>query len=311
MYTFSPEAHFFGKQGSVRSSIPITSLPRAASPATLTLKSCNRCARFLPINIGGDKERNHLSFSNHCVAAHRRPCRHGGFGILKNADTRSTLSLVYGFQLECRYCKKFEVNAAHNPQRTTAQMKEDGARRRGLERLLESLYGGSPQLIFRHATGKELAVEIWEKFSRRCFSCNRRLVTARKMQLDHTRPLALLWPLDGSATALCKKCNREKRDRPPADFYNANQLKELSRITGIPLAVLKDPSPNHAVLTQLGKRLDWFFDTFMTSAKMVRVLDGKITGELVVKAIDKADSLRNINAKLNLRSLYDARRSRK
>lgn len=311
MHAFSPEAHFFGVKGSVRPSVAFASILKTSRPFTLTLKSCNRCARFLPINIGAGNERNHLSFSNHCVAAHRRPCRHTGFGILKNAYTGTTLFLEYGFQLECRYCKKFEVNAAHNPQRTAAQMKEDAARRRGFELLLESLYGGSPQLLFRHKTGKELADEIWGKFSRQCFKCKRPLATASKMHLDHTRPLALLWPLDESATALCKTCNSEKRDRPPALFYDGNELRALSKITGIPLPTLKDPSPNFAVLIQLSARLSWFFDTFLTSAEMVKVRDGKVTGELLVKALHKVDSLRDAAAQLNLQSLYDARRSRK
>jgi hypothetical protein len=70
-------------------------------------------------------------------------------------------------------------------------------------------------------------------------------------------------------------------------FYNKKELRELSRITGIALATLRDPSPNSAALVHLASRLDWFFDTFLTSAEMVKVRDGKVTAELLVKALHK------------------------
>lgn len=311
MSLFSPESHFMDEKGTVKFSPRLASLKKMNKKFAITLKSCNRCARFLPINIGGDNERNHLSFSNHCVAIDLRPCRHTGFGLLKNSDTGEVLRLDYGFQLECRFCKKFEVNAAHNPQRTTAQLKEDAARRRGFELLLEALYGGSPQLIYRHETNRELADDVWNKFGRKCFKCPMPLKTANQMHLDHTRPLALLWPLDYTATALCKTCNSEKRDRPPALFYNEKELKALSKITGIPVAALHDPSPNLEALCDLGRRLDWFFNKFLTSPEMVKVRDGKVTGELLVKALDKVDSMRAKKDRMNLLHLYDARRSRK
>ena len=214
MYQFSPEAHFFSNDGKVEIEAPDS----VGVISTLYLKSCNRCARFLPINR--DNELIHLSFSNHCKAEHRRPCSHTGFGKLTNIETNERIQLEYGYQLECRFCKKFEVNAAHNPQRSSAQMKEDGARRRALELLLTDLYGGSPQLRYRHETnGRELSDDIWNKFEGKCFNCNEPLGTQNKMHLDHTRPLALLWPLDSTATCLCGSCNSEKRDRQPATFY--------------------------------------------------------------------------------------------
>ncbi len=98
-------------------------------------------------------------------------------------------------QLECRFCKKFEVNAAHNPQRTMAQMKEDAARRRAFELLIEALEGGSAQLRYRHSTGRELSDDVYSNFEGECFKCGEPL-KGRSWHLDHTRPLALLWPLD-------------------------------------------------------------------------------------------------------------------
>ena len=216
MYQFAPEANFIELQGK----ITVNLSTYGNNPIDLYLKSCNRCARFLPINVSD--ERKHLSFSNHCVAEHRLPCKHTGFGRLTNVDqdvAPKQLQLVHGYQLECRFCKKFEVNAAHNPQRTAAQMKEDAARRRAFELLLMELYGGSPQLLYRHRFGRELTDDIWEKFGRKCFNCEIALDAPNKMHLDHTRPLALLWPLDETATCLCKDCNSLKRDRPPVQFY--------------------------------------------------------------------------------------------
>lgn len=88
-------------------------------------KSCNRCARFLPIDIGN--ELNPLGFSNHCKK--RAPCKHNAFSkyLIENPEIINELSndvkervvpinghylftTHFGFQLECRSCKKFEVN---------------------------------------------------------------------------------------------------------------------------------------------------------------------------------------------------------
>ncbi|MCC8991079.1 MAG: hypothetical protein LM514_00405, partial [Streptococcus sp.] len=275
----------------------------------LILKSCNRCGRYLPINVPA--ERDHLSFSNHCVAAHRRPCCHASFGRLRNIeDSSEILQLDYGYQLECRFCKKFEVNAAHNPQRSSAQMKEDGARRRAFELLLEKLYSGTPQLRYRHETGSELADDVWKRFGRSCFNCNA-VLTARAMQLDHTRPLALLWPLDKFATALCKSCNSEKRDRTPSEFYSSDKLKDLAKITGIPIEELSRPHPNEQAIDFLLSKLDWFFGDFLMSDDMTKERDGKITGELVIKALQKVIECSSVPRTINLQYEYECRRSRK
>lgn len=304
MYQFSPEAHFFLFDGEV-----VIDAPEAeGNSAPLYLKSCNRCARFLPINL--DNELIHLSFSNHCKAEHRRPCSHTGFGKLTNVETQERIQLEYGYQLECRFCKKFEVNAAHNPQRTAAQMKEDGARRRALELLLTELLGESPQLRYRHQTGgRELADDIWNRFDRKCFNCAQQLETQKKMHLDHTRPLALLWPLDGTATCLCGSCNSEKRDRSPATFYTkASQLEALSKITGIPLVDLKKPTPNLEAIQLLQGRLDWFFNEFCQRPDLTKERDGKVAVELLVKAIQKTLNKCPGGAPFDLAREYERRR---
>ncbi len=286
MFQLSPEAHFFVRKGTT--SVNWLNGPPAAPGGrdhSVTLKSCNRCGRYLPVNI--PEERNQLSFSNHCVAAHRRPCSHATFGRLHDVDSGKTVKLDYGFQLECRFCKKFEVNAAHNPQRSTAQMKEDAQRRRAFEELTTELYGGSPLLRYRAEKGGELSEDVFKRFGARCFKCGRRFREPREMHLDHTRPLALLWPLDGTATALCQEHNSEKRDRSPADYYSDTELARLAAITGLRLADLKDPSPNVDAVDKLRSRLGWFFEQFLVKPELTRERDGKTAAELLVKALQK------------------------
>lgn len=286
MWRFAPEANFYVAKAQAKVDVGDSGLERASDVAAIHLKSCNRCGRFLPVNI--DDERFHLSYSNHCVKGHLRPCRHSGFGRIPNVTDGTTVQLEYGFQLECRFCKKFEVNAAHNPQRTAAQMKEDAARRRAFELLLEHLYEGTPQLRYRQQTGRELTDDVWRRFEGRCFKCGTALASARDMHLDHTRPLALLWPLDGTATALCATHNSEKRDRPPVEFYTADELRRLSAIVDLPLKELQDPSPNREAIATLSARLDWFFEEFLRAPELMKTRDGKRAADLLVKALQKA-----------------------
>jgi len=310
MHTFSPEAHFFSATGKGTISIRIHAdrarSVREVQPVRIALKSCNRCGRFLPINLLD--ERQHLSFSNHCVAESRRPCKHGTFGRLRDQETGETIQLEYGFQLECRFCKKFEVNAAHNPQRTAAQMKEDAQRRRAFEALTMELYGESPQLRYRHLTGRELSDDVYMRFSGSCFKCGAKLPTVKDMHLDHTRPLALLWPLDSSATALCKSCNSEKRDRLPRDFYDDKELRRLATITGLSVDELRDPHPNTEAIDKLKLRLDWFFGDFLCRPELTKVRDGKTAAELLVKALYKVIEKCPEKHRFDFRAEFDRRR---
>lgn len=309
MYQFSPEALFISEDGA--GEVTIEAAEEASSTdQPLILKSCNRCGRYLPVNV--PVERDQLSFSNHCVADHRRPCKHATFGRLRNVeDAKEVLQLDYGYQLECRFCKKFEVNAAHNPQRSSAQMKEDGARRRAFELLLAELYGGTPQLRYRHEKGTELADDVWKRFGCACFNCGAKLPTPRAMHLDHTRPLALLWLLDGTATALCGSCNSEKRDRAPSDFYTPAKLAALAKITGIPPDDLAKTHPNEEALGLLLRRLDWFFGEFLLREEMTKERDGKVAGELVVKALQKVLARSELHKGADLQAEYERRRAQK
>ncbi|QIZ78065.1 HNH endonuclease [Ferrimonas lipolytica] len=282
MHSIMPEAGFYTEDGQV--SFNYESPLKYINPnINLHLKSCNRCARFLPINLNNERET--LAFSNHCVA--KAPCTHKGFGLLTNIDTGEAVDLHYGYQLECRFCKKYFVNMPLNWQRTAAQMKEDGQRRRNFELLIAEIYQQSPQLSYRTQTGRELLDDVWSRFKGQCFNCNNPIQNKRKMHLDHTRPLALLWPLDGTATALCATCNTSKRDRPPSQFYSPQQLNQLSLLTGLSVEELTVPEPNHEVIKELLARLDWLYEDFLTKPALLMERDGKITAELVVKALDK------------------------
>lgn len=309
MWQFAPEGNFYVPASQAKVRVADTGLASQSDAAAIFLKSCNRCGRFLPINV--DDERFHLSFSNHCVAPHRRPCSHSGFGRILNITDGTTVQLEYGFQLECRFCKKFEVNAAHNPQRTAAQMKEDAARRRAFEMLLEHLYEGTPQLRYRQHTGRELTDDVWRRFDGRCFKCGTALASPRDMHLDHTRPLALLWPVDDTATALCATHNSEKRDRPPVEFYTPDELKRLAKIVGLPLKELEDPSPNREAITELAGRLDWFFDVFLADPELTRTRDGKQAADLLVKALQKTLERMPEGAPFNIERMWKDRQRKR
>jgi hypothetical protein len=304
MWKFAPEAVTVAPSVHVEVSEP--QIEGRAKPvddlAEIVLKSCNRCARFLPINV--ENERQKLSFSNHHS---RPPCTHGLFGRLRDTETGDVLQLEYGFQLECRFCKKFEVNAAHNPQRTASQMKEDATRRRAIEVLLTELYQGSPSLLHRRRNGgRELAETVWRKFEGRCFKCGSQLASERDMHLDHTRPLALLWPLDGTATCLCATDNSTKRDQPPIEFYDPDELARLAEITGLTLEELRDPSPNREAIELLAARLDWFFEDFLLREDLQTERDGKLPADLLVAALQRAVD-RLPDCELDLAAEYEQR----
>lgn len=282
LHNIAPEICFYEVPGEIEYE---GAEPFEANGEGIPTKTCNRCARFLPINT--QNERATLCFSNHCIA--RAPCVHSTFGKLRSEDEAGApvVQLHYGFQLECRFCKKFAVNGALNPQRSAAQMKEDSQRRRYFELLLMELQGESPQLSYRQRFGSELSDDIWEKFAGRCFKCKKKLPSKKGMHLDHTRPLALLWPLDETATALCAECNSAKRDRAPSEFYSAPEIEELSNITGLSVAELNNPGPNEEAINKIMDREEWLMKEFTAKPEIMAERDGKITAELIMKALDK------------------------
>lgn len=281
----------------------------------VVMKSCNRCGRFLPINI--DDEMKTLSFSLHCKK--RAPCVHSTFRAYEiqdktdlHSEDLSGLNLegnkvvsYYGHQLECKACKKFFVNAPLNPQRNPQQFKEDGLRRRAIEVLVNTLLDRNlVHFEFERRTKKEFSKYIWEKFNRRCFKCgpDSDPIALGEMALDHTLPLAYLYRLDETATCLCSSHNSQKSDHFPVDFYSEEELQRLSDITGLSLEQLHTREVNQQVLDLLIDNVVWFYDEFLMDNDYQKVRDG-------IRTADKInDSLKRIIAgKVDLAEEYRAR----
>ena len=278
----------------------------------VVLKSCNRCGRFLPINM--DNEMKTLSFSLHCKK--RAPCVHSTFRAyeIQNRDELKPDDLkglklegnkvvsYYGHQLECKACKKFFVNAPLNPQRNAQQFKEDGLRRRAIEVLVNNLLNRNlVHFEFEKRTKKEFAKYIWEKFDKRCFKCgpDSAPIALEEMALDHTLPLAYLYRLDETATCLCNSHNSQKSDHFPVDFYSEDELKRLSKITGLSMKQLHAREVNKKVLNLLIENVVWFYDEFLMASDYQKIRDG-------IRTADKInDSLKRIIAgKVDLAEEY-------
>ena len=256
----------------------------------IILKSCNRCARFLPVDI--DKQENTLSFSRHCVS--RAPCTHplfSSYKILENncnsvMKNSKIVTAHYGYQLECKSCKKFYVNAPLNPLRDSTQHREDSLRRRAFEVLLEKLL--SRKSIYhdpKFHQKKGFDKYIFEKFDKKCFKCGNKLDNESKMDVDHTFPLAMLWPIDESATCLCSTCNGSKSSKFPVDFYSILKLSTLSKITGISLSRLKSRPVNIKALKELKKNIVWFFDEFLMKKDYQKIRKGKRTADNIYHSL--------------------------
>lgn len=274
----------------------------------VVMKSCNRCGRYLPIDI--KNEMNTLSFSLHCKK--NAPCTHSTFRSYEiknnNPEAKDLLSdyiqenkviSYYGHQLECKACKKFFVNAPLNPQRNPQQFKEDGLRRRAIEVLVNSLLERNlVHFEFEQKTKREFSKYIWEKFGGRCFKCGKK-IALDEMHLDHTMPLAYLYRLDESATCLCASHNSQKRDLFPSDFYTNDELIALSRITGLTIPQLQYRGVNTQVLDLLVKNIIWFYDSFLTDANYQKIRDGILTADKINDSLKRV-----INNSVDLAAEY-------
>lgn len=147
---------------------------------------------------------------------------------------------VTGFQNECRSCKKWRINDYFNPDRSSDKLNESSIITRERKILLRE-----PEQIIElkdRETGEGLKSQVWKRFGKKCFNCGEPLLL-KEVQLDHTRPLAYLWPIDQYATCLCSTCNNNKHDSFPIDYYQSKEkLHELSSITGLDYdkLILKD-----------------------------------------------------------------------
>ena len=239
--------------------------------AAIKVKKCSYCGRLLPIDpkrLGG------LSFHKH------------------NAK-------VSKHQNECRACKKWRINDSFNPLRTTDQLHESSVITR--ER---KLFLREPEILqeIKERTGAGLKSKVWERFGRSCFRC-RRKVSVDDFQLDHTRPLAYLWPIDEHATCLCANCNNEKKEKFPVDFYTSEQLADLSRITGLSVNDLTAKTLNEIELNRILEDLktfarDWEPRTFYATSRKIRELRPEI---------DLLERLRDVDARAHRRLIKDLR----
>jgi hypothetical protein len=111
-----------------------------------------------------------------------------------------------------------------------------------------------------------------------------------------------LWPLDSTATCLCPGCNSSKSDKFPEDFYSQEQLKELSKITGISLDKLNRKSINQEAVKKLFARINWFFDDFLNDDEYQKDREGKKVADIIYKSLQKVLSISGYSE--NLVSLY-------
>lgn len=215
----------------------------------ILVKKCAYCQRFLPID----------------------PARPNALSFHKHNDK------VSGHQNECRACKKWRINNAFNPDRTADQLHESSVITR--ER---KLFLRDPEILqqIKDRSGDGLKTMIWERFGKECFRCGRPL-RIEEVELDHTRPMAYLWPIDEHATCLCSTCNNYKKDRFPTDVYSDTQLRRLAGITGLAYDTLIKKEVNQLELGRICSDIasfaaEWHARTFNATARKVRELHPQI-----------------------------------
>jgi hypothetical protein len=236
----------------------------------IQLKKCSYCQRLLPVD----------------------PKRVGALAFHKHNAKKSK------HQNECRACKKWRINDDFNPRRTTDQLHESSVITR--ERSLLLREPEILQAIKDRQGGAGLKSIVWRKFGKRCFRCDKTLELA-DVQLDHTRPLAYLWPIDEHATCLCGECNNFKKDKFPVDVYNDHQLGALAKFTGLSRNQLGQKKVNAIELARIKKEIvsfarEWSARTFNATARKVRELE---------PGVDLFDVLRRADPKLHKQVLEE------
>ncbi|MFE9608851.1 HNH endonuclease [Streptomyces sp. NPDC006012] len=248
--SIAPETYYLDHASALNADLaPSTTSVVAEEGGWLHLKKCSYCGRLLPINM---KKLGSLAFHKH----NAKRTRH---------------------QNECRSCKKWRINDDFNPSRTVDQLHESSVITRERKIFLQE---SSILQEIKRRTGEGLKSQVWERFDRRCFNCKRE-ISLNQVQLDHTRPLAYLWPIDEHATCLCAECNNNKKDRFPVDFYSESQLRELSRICGLPYGELVHKCVNMEQLEKItneiiGYATTWEPRTFFSVARKVQEIHPEI-----------------------------------
>ena len=195
-----------------------------------------------------------------------------------------------GYQNECRSCKKWRINDYFNPDRSSDKLNESSIITRERKILLRE-----PEQIIElknRETGEGLKSQVWKRFGKKCFNCNDPLLL-KEVQLDHTRPLAYLWPIDQYATCLCSTCNNNKHDSFPIDFYQSEEkLKSLSAITKLPYADLIKKDVCEAQLKRIIDDIVYFADnldarTFRSITKKVKEVRPQIDLYNILKSTNE------------------------
>lgn len=238
---------------------------RIEEGSAINVKKCSYCGRLLPLD----------------------PARLGVLAFHKHN------AKISKHQNECRACKKWRINDSFNPMRTTDQLHESSVITRERKVFLRE-----PEILqeIKERTGAGLKSKVWERFSRKCFRCGIS-VALDDFQLDHTRPLAYLWPIDEHATCLCAGCNNEKKEKFPVDFYKPQELKRLSEITGLALSELKKKELNARELKRILDDLprfarDWEPRTFLATTRKIKELRPDIDLLVELKKADRSEFLR-------------------
>ena len=240
----SPESYFFMHESPIGhgSIINSSNLTYREMKRKNVGKKCSQCQRLLPIdprlsNLRATSERPRRAPQSMVLAFHGHSAKRTGY------------------QNECRVCKKFEINEHFNPLRTADQLHESSTLTR--ER---KLFLRENQAIkdFKERISKQgLRQFVWERFNKQCFKCKSN-VDLNGFELDHTRPLAYLWPLDQYATCLCSICNNMKKDSFPIEFYTEDELKQLASIIGLPVRIISERSLNVQELNRIRKDIGKF-----------------------------------------------------
>jgi hypothetical protein len=173
-----------------------------------------------------------------------------------------------GRQGECRMCKRL-YNDLKNHTRLVEQHREAADNRRLLRELSGETRVG------------DIAV-LLERFDHRCFNCERRLGSRPGgddgYYLDHTLPVAWLWPLDVGPTVLCRACNGQKAEQWPSAFYGEPaKLRALATRTGIPYDVLAgEPRFNARAVERLKASSSEVIERWAAYPSRLRVLRERI-----------------------------------
>ncbi|WP_304581600.1 hypothetical protein [uncultured Alistipes sp.] len=168
-------------------------------------------------------------------------------------------------QMECRACKG-AINSILNDLRTTEQLRESSIRRRIAD-------------LFVADQNETINVsELFERFGGKCFKTGKLLDISKtgSWHIDHILPSKYLYPLTvRNAALLSAEANSNKRDRWPSEFYTNQELIELARVTGAPLALMASTTPVVNTNIDVNKGIDKYLTVRNSSDLPKRIIELK------------------------------------